>query len=182
MEVLYCRYTNREPVVLILSMKVYRRGFTLIETLLYIAIFGIVLVAGISASYNLIESTNRFNKKILVESEANFALRKLSLALENVSVVTAPLPPGTVDDQLEVLRSLPSGTEIQYFTTSGGQLFLEVDAGGAVPLTTSRVIFDNLNVVYIDNSSDGLAGEVRVDFQINGKSFSLRKFLRTDNT
>ena len=152
-------------------------GFTIIETLVYIVIFSIILTAGIASAYNLIEGTNRFNQKVLVESEANFVLRKLSLSLENVTAVTVPNP-----QTLTITRSLGATTEDLIFTESSGQMLLQRDGGTPLPLTTSRVIVSNFLVNLNDNPSDGKAGSVTVSFEVNGKSFSMMRILRTDTT
>jgi prepilin-type N-terminal cleavage/methylation domain-containing protein len=167
------------PGLLIIVMK---KGFTLIETLLYIAIFGIILVAGISAAYNLIESTTRFNNKILVESEANFVLRKLSLSLENVTAVNSPNA-----QTLCLTRQTPTGTENLIFTINGSVVTLDrpgasCTASAPIEITTGRVTVGSFVVDHEDDPFDSKAGAVQVDFEIDGRAFSIRRFLRTDTT
>jgi prepilin-type N-terminal cleavage/methylation domain-containing protein len=153
-----------------------KKGFTLIETLLYIAIFGIILVAGISAAYNLIESTTRFNNKVLVESEANFVLRKLSLGLENVT--NAAVSNTASEYSVALTRSSPSETLTFSIPITAGEVTINHGAG-ALPITTSRVSVTDGNVIYT-NPASGLSS-VQVDFKINGRAFSIRRFLRLEN-
>lgn len=59
------------------------RGFTLIETLVYIALLGILMGGAMLAVYQLIANVGQVNANIAIEEEANFLLRKVNWALGN---------------------------------------------------------------------------------------------------
>src|ERR1051326_3407389 len=63
-------------------------GFTLIETLIYLALFGIMMGGITVVTYGLIESAGKNQTKILVQEEAGFLLGKLNWALTGASGMT----------------------------------------------------------------------------------------------
>src|SRR4030042_506817 len=56
-------------------------GFTLIESLLYIALFSIIIGGALVAVYQMIESSDAVSAKNIVEMEGSFLLRKIDWAL-----------------------------------------------------------------------------------------------------
>src|SRR3989344_5005047 len=115
------------------------KGFTLIETLIYIALFGVILTGVITAAYPLITGADRLSQRVTAESEAAFVLHKIAWTLSSASDVSV------VGDVLTVTR-LPSGTVTfqQGITTLNS---IEISDGGAfIPLTASRVKFSNFFV------------------------------------
>jgi len=59
-----------------------KRGVTLLETLIYIALFALLIGGGVSSAYSLIESSDRIGVHAMVEEEGNFLLAKIQWALE----------------------------------------------------------------------------------------------------
>jgi len=68
-----------------------QKGFTLIEAILYVAIFGILLTALLGASVTLVQSSGQGNTIAMLSEEGNFLLNKLSYELSNATLVDAPL-------------------------------------------------------------------------------------------
>src|SRR5213078_842008 len=58
-----------------------QKGFTLIETLVYLALFAIMIGGIVAASYLLFESSNRNQTKAMMQEEKNFILGKINYAL-----------------------------------------------------------------------------------------------------
>lgn len=59
-----------------------KRGVTLIETLIYIALFALLIGGGVSSAYVLIESSDRIGVHAMLEEEGNFLLAKINWALD----------------------------------------------------------------------------------------------------
>jgi type II secretory pathway pseudopilin PulG len=57
------------------------RGFTLIEVVLYIGLFGILVGGVIIAAYQLLEGGDRNQVNILIQEEGTFLNRKINWAL-----------------------------------------------------------------------------------------------------
>jgi len=66
------------------------RGVTLIETLVYLALFGILMSGGIVAAYNIFQSSDRNSAKILIEEEGDFLLGKINWSLSAISAINSP--------------------------------------------------------------------------------------------
>ena len=67
------------------------RGFTLFETVIYVALFGILLGGAVLSSFEIISSIGRSKKEALLEVEGNFLLSKVAWALSGSVWVTAPV-------------------------------------------------------------------------------------------
>lgn len=61
------------------------RGFTLIETILYIALFAMLMSGAVVAAYNLLEGGNRNKTAIGIQEEGTFINRKIHWALTGAS-------------------------------------------------------------------------------------------------
>ncbi len=116
-----------------MEMPVIRQnGFTLIETLLYIALFAIILTGVIMSAYPLITGSESLSAHVTAQGEAGFVLRKFSWAFSDVVSVTV-----SGGNTLTVTQ--PSGSLV--FTEDTGAIELN-----GVPLTASRVAFSNFAV------------------------------------
>lgn len=107
--------TNPSPV-----RKHKQGGFTLIETLIYIALFGMILTGVIVSSYPLFTNTERSMASVTDEGEAAFILRKFSWAMNSATAVSVPNATTLIVDS-------------DTFTTSGADLTLN-----GVPLNATR--------------------------------------------
>ena len=65
-------------------------GFTLIETIIYLALFSIVIGGGMVAAFQVIQSANASNNHIIVQEEGNFLLRKIDWALTGAKFICVP--------------------------------------------------------------------------------------------
>ncbi len=67
-----------------------QKGFTLIETLVYLALFSIIIGGLIAASYMLFETSDRNQTKAMMQEEENFLIAKINWALSGASSVSVP--------------------------------------------------------------------------------------------
>ena len=66
------------------------RGFTLIETIVYIALFAILMTGIISSIYMLFESGNRNESKAMLQEEKAYLVGKINNALSGMQTITSP--------------------------------------------------------------------------------------------
>jgi prepilin-type N-terminal cleavage/methylation domain-containing protein len=66
------------------------RGFTLIETLVYLALFALLMSSALTALYTILESNNRNLTKAMVEQEGGFLVGKIDWALTGVRHILIP--------------------------------------------------------------------------------------------
>ncbi len=81
-------------------MQKNRAGFTLIESLIYIALFAIVIGGGMIATYQIIESSAALTNHSVLQEEANFLFRKVSW------VVTGATSMSNSSSSLTVTKSI----------------------------------------------------------------------------
>jgi type II secretory pathway pseudopilin PulG len=70
---------------------VNQKGFTLIETIIYIALFFIIIGGGMVGAYQIVQNTDRTEARTVLEQDSNFILRKIDWAITgaiNVNVVS----------------------------------------------------------------------------------------------
>ncbi len=108
------------------------KGFTLIETIIYVAMFSMIIGGGVAAAYQMIQSTDSTSSRTILEQEANFILRKLDWALTGATLLATPAP----QPKLVVTRSPAAVT----FTLNGTDF-----QKGGVSLNSLRVTVSSLS-------------------------------------
>lgn len=143
-----------------------KRGFTLIETIIYIALLAFIMGGALSATYNIIENAGRLDANVTIQEEGNFVLRKINWALSGASSFSTTAHELTVTryDGITVVIKL-SGTEVD-ISEDGGVTFL--------PLTTSNVTAVELSFIMLGTAPKG----VKATLMLNGTTFSTTKYLR----
>jgi len=143
-----------------------RGGFTLIETLLYIALFTIVVGGGIVTIFGLLQSSEQTQQRIAIETEGTFFMKKLDWAMSGATIV---LPAsGTTGTTLSLLRD---GTTYD-FTLSGTTITLAENSGTPLPLNTLNAPTDNLAFTHTGTSPDAL----ELNFALKGKTFGPKMY------
>jgi type II secretory pathway component PulJ len=79
-------------------------GFTLIEALVYLALFTLIMSGAFAGAYQIVEHSNRTRVEIAHNEELQFLLRKMEWALGSASDVTYP-ERGDDGERLEVTGS-----------------------------------------------------------------------------
>src|SRR6185437_4300065 len=64
-----------------------QNGFTLLETLIYLSLLGIIFGGAISATFVMVESSNRTQSHITLLEEGNFILAKLDWVLRDAESI-----------------------------------------------------------------------------------------------
>lgn len=121
-------------------------GFTLIETLVYIAIIGLVITTFVSYGLSIGATRNKNYSVSIVQSDGRTAMTILSQKIRDAVSVVSPLP-GSSADQLVLAMPAPQ-TNIT-FSLVNGQLQL-IDGSGNTSVITgnntqiSALTFTNL--------------------------------------
>ena len=155
-------------------------GFTLIETLVYLALFSFLMTGIIVVVYSIFESTDRNQTKIMVQEEGNFLVAKISWALSAVKGFNVN---GSTELSVEKWDVSGTTTTTLVINLSGTDLVLSRAGNPPLPLNNSNVEISNLNF------SRGVANQeyIRADFKVNARTlqgapvsqdFSMIKYLR----
>ncbi|MEK7552406.1 MAG: prepilin-type N-terminal cleavage/methylation domain-containing protein [Patescibacteria group bacterium] len=81
-----------------------KKGFLLIEVLIYLALFGIIVGGSVSVFYSLLESSEKVNKDALVSNEAEFILGKINWMLSGSVIIEEPSP-GESGNKLSLVKN-----------------------------------------------------------------------------
>jgi prepilin-type N-terminal cleavage/methylation domain-containing protein len=68
-----------------------QRGFTMLETIIYLALFAMIMSGALVSAYGLIGSGARNQTKALVQEEGTFLLGKIDWALTGVKTINLPV-------------------------------------------------------------------------------------------
>lgn len=67
------------------------KGFTLVETLVYLALYAIIITGAVAGVYSIVESSAHNQTKALVQEEGNFLIGKIDWALANAKTISSPI-------------------------------------------------------------------------------------------
>jgi hypothetical protein len=157
-----------------INLKKSELGFTIIETLIYIALFAMVIGGGLTATYQIIQSTEGDNNHVVLEEEANFLLRKINWALTGATSVTQ------TSSTLTISKNINGANTTLVFNFSGNELLLTRGTGTAQPLNSSSLKLSN--GAFTKVGTNGFSTAFTLTTAQNGKeateSFSTIKYLR----
>lgn len=158
-------------------------GFTLIETIIYLALFSIVIGGGMVAVFQVIQSASASNNHIIVQEEGNFLLRKIDWALTVATVISQPLSNAT-GTSLEI----NSGANKLTFTLNSTSSSLTLKRGivigvDGIPLNSSGVAVSDLSFY---RGPSGKPDSITASFKLTSihagkpamQNFSITKYLR----
>lgn len=139
-------------------------GFTLLETLIYVALFTIAVGGGLFTAMLLIQSNGTTAGRIAVESEGDFIVRKLDWAITGSTLVS---PTGGASST--VLRLARDGTTYE-FSFAGNAITLARNGGSPVTLTTANADASDARFWHIPATGSTPEG-VGFSFALEEKSF-----------
>jgi Tfp pilus assembly protein PilW len=155
-------------------------GTTLIEVIIYLALFTIIIGGSLVSVHQIIESTNKLQSKVVLQEEANFILRKINWALNgatNMSTNVTP-PSLSITNPLQPVSDSPL-----VFDLHNGYLRLKRGAGLESNLNSQNVTVSNLVFTYTA-SSGGKPASIKVSFTLTEKekgekgNFETTRYLR----
>ena len=143
------------------------------ETMIYIALFGILMSGALVGVYNLVEGGESNTMSARVEEEGTFLNRKINWALTGASSVTVS-PSG---DEITITRPDLGAQSPIKITSSGEKMTLSRGTGAAIDLNDERLKIENLAFVYTP-SINGRPPSVHASFKVKKKVFTFRNYLR----
>lgn len=134
------------------------KGFTLIEALVYLALFSILMGGAVIAAYNLFDSSLKVGTRTMLQGESDFMLAKIDWVLSGAKGVTAPAA-GVVGSALTVAKWDTSAGDPMTVSVSGGNLMLTRGTNPAVTLNNTNTRIDSVRFNHIQGSGDGITPE-----------------------
>ena len=147
-----------------------KAGFTLIETVIYIALLGVLIGGGVVAAFYILDSAGKNKSDINVQAEGNFIVRKIEWALI-----------GSLINSISATSLSVTKSGLSLAFSYDGARYLKLDSGaGASNLNSSLVTITTVGgVIFTDiPAASGKPRAVSASFNVNGKNFNLTKYLR----
>lgn len=164
-----------------------KKGFTLIEVIIYLALFGILMSGAVVTAFSLFESSGRNQNSIMLQEEGSFILAKISATLSGAEAVILPDENSSGSTLSVVKWDAGAGNPI-VINMDGDNIVLSHSSNPSVPLNNSNVYITNLNFTHNQNLGEGSRPEsVTASFtantrtpngQIISKNFSNTDYLR----
>lgn len=151
-------------------------GFTLIEVLVYLALFALLFGGAVAAAFNVVELSGRNQTKAMLQEEGNFLLAKINWALSGAQSVSQPA--------LNTSGSRLAADKITGADSSGNPITSSVSispagasdvsltwSGNSYILNTSGAQVSNLSFAHRMASGDGINPEsLNAGFTLTAKS------------
>jgi prepilin-type N-terminal cleavage/methylation domain-containing protein len=157
-------------------MNIYRnkkRGFTLMETMIYIALFGVIMTGALVGTYNLLEGGRRNIDTAKIEEEGTFLNRKINWALTGASNVVVS-GGGT---KMTITRPDLGAQSPIVISQSGNNMTITRGAGSEVELQNNRFNISGTFFVYTP-ASGSRPPSISATFKVAEKTFNFRNYLR----
>jgi prepilin-type N-terminal cleavage/methylation domain-containing protein len=159
-------------------MSIKNKGLTLIEVIIYIALFGILMTGVLTTAWQLLDGSSKLNTKTTIQNEGSFVLRKLDWALTGLDVTkTLPNGTGTCSQTLTVHKTdsvfEPTGIIIQLNSVTNA-LEIKEGSASAKPITTTNVTVSCFKF----RTLSGTLGGISATTTINGVDFAITKYIR----
>lgn len=150
----------------------FSSGFTLIETLLYIGLLGIILGGFIETAYQIIESSNRIREKVYILEETNFMLRKMSFLLNGAVSIAKP----DAGDSGPILKIEAGGSHITVsFDSAIKQVSIKRDISPVNVLNSDFFLIENLLFEHVVKNGKDM---IKATLTIQGEEYKLIKALQ----
>ena len=145
------------------------RGFTLIESVVYIALLGFLMSAVLLSVFSISQNSSLFTAKTSASDEGAFVVGKLNWAFGDLRSVNTPS--SGYGQSLTIIRN--DGTQVDV-RLSGGVLQMKVGSGSYIDLTTGNVQVTSIGFQNIAGTPSGIEASTT----INGTIFTTRRYLR----
>lgn len=150
-------------------------GFTLLETVLYLALFALLMGSVVLTAYYLVQESTRTQVKVVVYQEGNFMLRKMDWALTGATAITDPAS-GTTGSHLQLTK--PTGTlELQL---TAGTVQLRQNGGTYADLNNDFVTVSGLTFQHVA-AYGGKPATVVIAFTVADNFGNSQSFTQTRN-
>lgn len=153
-------------------------GFTLLETLIYLALFAILIGGVLASVYSITENSGKIQAQTVLQQEANFILMKIDWAITGSTAIVSPAV-GVTDNNLQLTKS--SGSV--FFQPSGGnKLQIKEGTGPFTDLNNDDVVITAISFQHVAGGSGKPESTVTTftlsDNYGHNQVFSKTRFLR----
>ena len=142
------------------------KGLTLIETIIYVAIFSMVIFMILSFSNIIINSRIQSQTILEVNNQGNKIIRTITQEVRNAKSINIPTV-GSLGQTLSLETYDISKNPTTFSINGNGILTIEEGGNGPIELINDKVFISNL--VFENVSGLGEPGAVKIRFTLDGK-------------
>lgn len=147
------------------------KGFTLIEMILYLALFSVLIFGLLNASFVILGNLDRHDQHVTALEEGNFIIAKIDWLLTSAQVVYEPV----LNSTSTTLR-LKNADSLYRIEASSTDVVYKKDFGVSSPLNAGGVVVNNFIVEH--GQINNAPAWVRVSFTIKDIVFSIIRYTR----
>lgn len=136
-------------------------GLTLMETLMYIAIIGILIVGLMSFSWTIANNRNKAYVSQEVQANVRMVTNLIKQKVRQADTVISPTSSNSADS---LVLDMPSPDNDITFSVSNGTLQL-IELGSPTNITSDRVVVSDLN--FVNLSASGERDSIRITMTIS---------------
>ncbi|OGG47061.1 hypothetical protein A2671_01565 [Candidatus Kaiserbacteria bacterium RIFCSPHIGHO2_01_FULL_49_13] len=148
------------------SLTAPSRGFTLIEALIYTALFSFIIGGAILAVYSILDGSARTDAALTRDADARFVLQKIAWVMNDASNIFSPTS-GNDSESLSVVKSVAGTPTLITIDLTSGRIFMTRDVGPEIPLTSERVRAESI-LFHARPPSAGAPPAIEMSFVLNG--------------
>lgn len=153
-------------------------GLTLVETLIYIAIIGIVIMGLMSFGWSVSNSRSKTYSVQEVQANIRLVFNLFSQKMRLADNVIVPVEGGEAE---ELILDMPNAQPNLSFSLSEGTLFLTEGAGEPQPLTSNRVVVSDLSFTNLagPGERDNILLKMTISYDSSDQAFSYSQVAET---
>jgi len=154
-------------------------GFTLIELVIYMALFSIMMGGLIVTIFQLIQNSEKINSKDSVHEEINFVFRKIDWALNDAVDISYPIPGSQNEIWINKNNFANNPIIFRLNDTSSDYKYIEfcVEETDCSPITTRNVKVEDMVFILL-NDTNSIPTGVEIIVKIGGIKLSNTKYLK----
>lgn len=145
-----------------------KKGFTLVEALLYVSIISALILMMSSFLYLILNSRTKSQAILEVESQGEFVMNQITQAIRNSDSISVPLQ--GLSGQLLTLSNLDSSKNPTVINLSDGNIQIKEGVSPITSLTSSQVIISD--ILFRNISKGNSPGAIRIEFTVSYNSDS----------
>lgn len=163
----------REPKRLCLDTQLkdcfiaFMKGFTLLELLIYIAIFSVLALASSSLLWQITKNNNQNYILVELEDNARFCLKKISQTIRQAQAINEPLI-GQNSNLLSLQMANPNSNPV-VFQVQNNQLTMTLGSQGPYVLTTDQIVISSL--LFTNLSYENTPGLIKTNLSLEANDF-----------
>ncbi len=155
-----------------IPQKKKRRGFTLIEFLLYAGVVSLLLFGVSMLSMNTFAQKGKTEAMTLVEQVGGYTLWRMIHEAQEAVSIEAPIPGAT--SSLVILRTNSTSTDPTVITLSEQKIVIKQGVLATSSITSEYISASNL--LFVNSSASGTPGVLTFSFDMSsGDALSLRE-------